>query len=61
MKKLFAQAYAEAKALPKGLWIAAAVVPGGMVTIAAYLAGKSAYEKFIKKEDKDEKKSSDLS
>lgn len=55
MKKLLENAYAEAKTLPKGLWIAAVVVPGGLVTITAYLAGKAAYEKFKKKEKKDDR------
>ena len=54
MKKLLSDAYAEAKTLPKGLWIAAVVVPGGLVTITTYLAGKAAYEKFKKKEKKND-------
>lgn len=49
MKKLFKEAYDEAKTLPKGLWIAAIVVPGGIVTMAVYLAGKSAYDTYLKK------------
>lgn len=55
MKKLLSDAYVEAKSLPKGLWIAAVVVPGGLLTIAAYLAGKSAYKNFKKKEEKDDR------
>lgn len=55
MKKLFSDAYAEAKTLPKGLWVAAIVVPGGIVTITAYLAGKSIYKTLNKKEKNDEK------
>lgn len=54
MKKLFTDAYAEAKLIPKGLWLAAIVVPGGLVTITAYLAGKAAYEKYKKKEEKND-------
>lgn len=55
MKKLLSDAYLEAKTLPKGLWLAAIVVPGGIVTIVAYLAGKHTYEKFKKKEEKDDR------
>lgn len=54
MKKMFSDAYEEAKTLPKGLWIAAVIVPGGLVTITAYLAVKAAYNKF-KKEKKDDR------
>lgn len=55
MKKLFTDAYAEVKTIPKGLWFVAVVVPGGLATITAYLAGKAAYEKFKKKEVKDDR------
>lgn len=55
MKKLFTDAYAEAKLLPKGLWLAAVVVPGGLVTITVYLAGKTAYQNYKKKEEKDDR------
>jgi hypothetical protein len=54
MKKMLSDAYDEAKTLPKGLWVAAMIVPGGLVTITAYLAGKAAYKKFKKKENKDD-------
>ena len=54
MKKLLLDAYDEAKTLPKGLWVAAVIVPGGLATITAYLAGKAAYKKFKKKEKKDD-------
>ena len=54
MKKLLKDAYTEAKSLPKGLWIAAVVVPGGIATITVYLAGKAAYQKFKKKETKND-------
>lgn len=55
MKKLLLDAYTEAKTLPKGLWVAAVVVPGGIVTLTVYLAGKAAYQKFKKKENKDDR------
>lgn len=54
MKKLLLDAYAEAKTLPKGLWVAAVVVPGGLATLTVYLAGKTAYKKFKEKEKKDD-------
>ena len=54
MKKLLLDAYTEAKALPKGLWIAAIIVPGGIATVTAYIAGRTAYQKFKKKEKKDD-------
>jgi len=50
MKKALLDAYKEAKNLPKGLWLAAAIVPFGLVTITVYIAGKAAYEKFNKKD-----------
>ncbi len=53
MKKLMKDAYSEAKSLPKGLWIAAIVVPGGILTLAAYLAGKSAYNAYRKEKKND--------
>lgn len=52
MKKLLKEAYVEAKTLPNGLWVAAAIVPGGLVTLTVYLAGKTAYNNFKKKEKK---------
>lgn len=55
MKKLLLDAYAEAKNLPKGLWIAAVVVPGGLATVTAYLAGKAVYQNIKKKEKKDDR------
>lgn len=55
MKKIFKDAYEEAKTLPKGLWLAAVIVPGGIMTLTAYLAGKAAYEKLKKKEEKDDR------
>lgn len=54
MKKILQDAREEAKTLPKGLWIAAIIVPFGIVTLTAYIAGKTAYEKFTKKEEKDD-------
>lgn len=54
MKKLLLDAYTEAKTLPKGLWVAAVIVPGGLATLTVYLAGKAAYQK-IKKEKKDDR------
>jgi L-ascorbate metabolism protein UlaG (beta-lactamase superfamily) len=48
MKKLLLDAFADAKNLPKGLWVAAVIVPGGIATITVYLAGKAAYQKFKK-------------
>lgn len=53
MKKLLLDAYTEAKTLPKGLWVAAIVVPGGLATITVYLAGKAAYQNLKKKENED--------
>lgn len=50
MKKLLLDAYSEAKTLPKGLWVAAVIVPGGIATLTVYLAGKTAYKNFKKKE-----------
>lgn len=55
MKKALSDAYKEAKNLPKGLWLAAAIVPFGFVTITVYIAGKTAYQKFNKKEEKDDR------
>lgn len=54
MKKIILDAYSEAKKLPPGLWVAAIVVPGGLATITVYIAGKAAYQKFKKKEQKDD-------
>ena len=54
MKKVISEAYLEAKKLPKGLWIAAIVVPGGLATITAYLAGKTVY-KTLKKGKKNDR------
>lgn len=54
MKKLLKDAYDDAKSLPKGLWLAAAIVPGGIVTITVYLAAKTAYHNFKKEEEKDD-------
>jgi hypothetical protein len=53
MKKILKDARDEAKTLPKGLWVAAIIVPFGIVTLTVYLAGKTAYQKFTKKEEKD--------
>ena len=49
MKKLLKDARNEANTLPKGLWIAAAIVPFGIVTITVYLAGKTLLEKIKNK------------
>lgn len=56
MKKILTDAYAEAKTLPKGLWVSAVIVPGGLVTITVYLAGKTIYKSFkkAKKDDRSE-------
>lgn len=54
MKKLFTDAYAEAKTLPKTVWVAAVVIPGGFVALTTYLAGKSVYKNITKKEKKDD-------
>lgn len=54
MKKILSEAYAEAKKLPKGLWLAAIIVPGGIVTVTVYIAGKTAYNNYKKKEKKDD-------
>ena len=53
MKKVLTEAYAEAKKLPKGLWIAAVVVPGGLATITVYLAGRSVYQSLKKGKNND--------
>ncbi len=53
MKKFFSDAVTEAKKLPKGLWIAALVVPGGFATIGLYVAGKSAIASMTKKSSLD--------
>jgi hypothetical protein len=58
MKKMFSDDYEEAKTLPKGLWIAAVIVPGGLVTITAYLAVKAAYNKFKKEKKYDRSENS---
>ena len=55
MKKILKDAYEEDKSLPKGLWLSAVIIPGGIVTITTYLAGKAAYEKLTKKEEKDDR------
>lgn len=49
MKKALKEAYEEAKTLPRGLWLAAIVVPGGIVTLTVYVAGKTAYQNFKKR------------
>lgn len=54
MKKILKDASDEAKTLPKGLWLAAVIVPFGIVTLTVYLAGKTAYQNFTKKEEKDD-------
>lgn len=54
MKKILKDASDEAKTLPRGLWLAAIIVPFGIVTITVYLAGKTAYQKLTKKEEKDD-------
>lgn len=55
MKKVLQDALSEAKTLPRGLWIAALVVPGGLATITVYLASKSIYKSLNKKENKDDR------
>jgi hypothetical protein len=55
MKKALSEAYQEAKKLPKGLWLAAVIVPGGLVTITVYLAGKSIYDSKMKKGNQDDR------
>lgn len=55
MKKILKDAYAEAKKVHKGLWLAAVVVPGGFVGITVYLAGKTAYKNYKQKEKKDDR------
>lgn len=55
MKKLLKDAYLEAKKVPKGVWVAAVVIPGGFVAITTYLAGKSVYKKITTKEKKDDR------
>lgn len=52
MKKIIKDASNEAKTLPKGLWVAALIVPFGIVTITVYLAGKTVYQNLTKKEEK---------
>lgn len=59
MNKILQDAVDEAKTLPKGLWIAAVIVPGGLATITAYLAGKSLYKSLKKKEDVDDRSKTD--
>lgn len=54
MKKIFQDAIHEVKNLPKGWWIAAAILPCGIITITAYLAGKMVYKTYIKKEIKND-------
>jgi len=54
MKKILTDARDEAKTLPRGLWVAALIVPFGIVTLTVYLAGKTAYQNFTKKEEKDD-------
>ncbi|NJO48212.1 MAG: hypothetical protein HC840_00690 [Leptolyngbyaceae cyanobacterium RM2_2_4] len=55
MKKILQDAYVEAKKAHKGIWLAAVVVPGGFVGITVYLAGRTAYKNFKKKEKKDDR------
>lgn len=54
MKKILKDAKEEAKTLPKGLWVAALIVPFGIVTLTVYIAGKTAYQKLTNKEEKDD-------
>jgi hypothetical protein len=56
MKKLLKDAYLEAKKVPKSVWVAAVVIPGGFVALTTYLAGKSVYKKLTKdkKDDRSE-------
>lgn len=55
MKKILADAYTEAKNLPKVAWIAAAIIPFGIVGVTTYLAGRTVYNKLTKKEEKDDR------
>lgn len=53
MKKIFKEAYDNAKIVPKGLWITAVIIPGGIATITIYLAAKTIYTSAKKKGNKD--------
>lgn len=55
MKKILKEAYAEAKKVHKGLWLAAVVVPGGFVGITAFIAAKTAYKNYKKKEEENDR------
>lgn len=58
IKELYDKAKAEAKTVPKGLWIASCIVPGGWATLALYFAGKGVYNLVKgKKDDRSENSS----
>jgi len=38
MKKFLKNAVSEAKKLPKSVWIAAVIIPGGFIMVGTYLA-----------------------
>lgn len=55
MKKIILDAYSEAKKISTTLWIAAIVVPCGIMAVTVYIAGKTAYNNHKKKEQKDDR------
>lgn len=50
MKKFLSNAVSEAKTLPKSVWLAAVIVPGGFVVLGTYVAAKSIIAAKEKKE-----------
>lgn len=46
--KIFKDAIKEVKNVPKSVWVAAAILPGGFTAIAAYLTIKGAYKSLRK-------------
>lgn len=57
MKKILKGAYDEAKNIPKSAWIAAAIVPGGLIALASFLVSIGIYKQ--KKEKKDDPSKAD--
>lgn len=54
MGKILSEAFKETKKLPKGLLLAAIIVPGGIATIAVYIAGKGLYQTLTQKGKKND-------
>ncbi len=58
MKNFLNNIVKEAKDLPKGLWITALIVPGGILTLGTYIAAKSITKK--QQENKNDRRENNL-